>query len=133
MQQPRALEPGHPHWAVLPPSPRTGRSGFALGSALRKLARAVVGTNPWPAAGAIGQAAAAVMAVTTLVFLIGTIPAVAHGTLPSRYFPGIGYTGDDFVAYLTGAVLLVQGEGPRLYDPDRQLAVQRALLATIGA
>jgi hypothetical protein len=133
MQQPPALHPGNPAWAAVPPSHREARSGLALGTALRKLTRMLIGANPWPAAGPVGQAAAAVMALTTLVCLAATIPAVAHGTLSSRYFEGIGYTGDDFVAYLTGAALLIQGEGPSLYDPDRQLAVQRALLATIGA
>lgn len=90
---------------------------------LRALVAVAFGANPWPTAGGWGYAAMAIMALPVMVALATLALVAAQGT--ARH----GFFGVDFIAYATGATMLLNGEAHQLYVPARQLEVQRELLA----
>ena len=97
-----------------------------LGASFASAVRFVFGANPWPAAGGLGHTAFAILATTTLGFVVAMAGVLAAGDPQGSMVRG------DFLAYITGAGLLVTGQAPYLYDLDRQQALQQELLGSIG-
>ncbi len=71
------------------------------------------------------------MLATTLLAVASMIPPTLNGTLPVRPVGNGVVLPDDFVAYLTGAVLLVEGRAPELFSLEAERQVQDDLLAPL--
>jgi hypothetical protein len=85
------------------------------------------GPNPYPAAGTMGHVAGSANALAALVVVIVIAGVLSQGD------PNRGTLGNDFLAFLTGARMLADGDVAHLYDRDIQLDRQQALRTQAGA
>lgn len=111
------------------PSGALGRAASrrrGLHESARRIGEIIFGRNPWPGTGVAGGAAAALMLLIALLYLLQAVRVLLAGTAP------YATSSDDFLAYLSGAALLARHQAPLLYDPAAQLQQLRALMATTG-
>lgn len=100
---------------------------MSLRDTFTNLVAASFGRNPWPAAGRLGYVGASTLLVVAFLTLLGANVRVLRGQ------PLYNYVENDYLAYFTGARLLLDGHVHTLFEPAPQYALQRALLQALGS